>query len=362
MRMLPHILNKPVSQRTIQSATKLRSGSCGVLMVVVLLCCRCVSAQSSSRRLFHAVHPAMGSEFSIDLYAPDQETANRWMQESFDEIDRIDALLSNYKPTSELSRITREVAAHPVTTDPETFAFLQTCVAWSRRTQGAFDITVDPLMHAWGFFQQGHVPFQAELDHLRASIGWDKIVLDPAKRTVWFRDGAHLALDPGGIGKGYAVDRVVALLRKDRVTAALISAGSSSIYAMGAPNGAKGWRIDITDPAKPANTLSTVYLRDASLSTSACTKKFFIKDGHRFCHILDPHTERPVEDMLQTTVIAPIATDTDALSTASFVLGAQGTRRLLDSLANTHTIVVSGTTEHPQYDAIHWTEALHSSK
>ena len=304
----------------------------------------------------------MGSEFAIDVYAPDQATATQWMDESFEEIDRLEDLLSNYRPTSELSRITREAGEHAVTTDPETFRFLQTSFEWSKRTGGAFDITVGPLMRTWGFFfNQGRVPSQEELNRVRPNVGWDKVVLDPAKRTVSFRAGAHVDLDPGGIGKGYAVDRVVALLRGHHVTAALISGGSSSIYAVGAPPGTQGWRVNVPDPAEDGQTLSVVYLKDASLSTSACSEKFFIKNGHRYCHILNPHTERPVEDMLQTTVIAPTATDTDALSTSTFVLGAEGTRRLLDTLPGTSAVLVSGSTAQPRYDAVHWTAPLHAS-
>lgn len=297
----------------------------------------------------------MGTVFTIDLYAPDQQTADEWMQIGFDEIDRIEALLSNYRASSELSRINREAADHAVTTDPETFAFLRSSLDWSRRTTGAFDTTVGPLMRAWGFFfDRGRIPSQAQLQSLHSQIGWKKVILDPANRTVRFAGNAHIELDPGGIGKGYAVDHIVVLLRQQHVTAALISAGTSTIYAIGSPPGTSGWLVHVPDPAHPGRILSTVALRNTSLSTSGCTEKFFIKDGHRYCHILNPSTMSPVQNMLQTTVISPSATDSDALSTATFVMGAQASGPVLRTIPHTSAIIVSGTVQKPRYAAVDW--------
>ena len=334
-----------------------------LLIVFTLLQTGCGLAQPKSLLLFHDVHPAMGSEFTIDLYAPDQETAQQWMQISFDEVDRIEALLSNYRPTSEFSRISREAGSHTVTTDPETYAFLSTAIDWSRRSNGAFDITVGPLMRAWGFFfNHGRIPSQAELDALRKQIGWQNVSLDPATRTVSFTNHANMELDPGGIGKGYAVDRIVALLQQQHVTAALISAGTSTIYAMGEPPGTPGWLVHIPDPAHDGKILTTVALVDTSLSTSGCTEKFFIKDGHRYCHIMDPNTMRPVENLLQTTIIAPSATDSDALSTATFVMGPEASASLLRSCPHSAGVFVAGTPLAPRYSSVNWPDPLTINK
>jgi len=301
----------------------------------------------------------MGSEFAIDLYAPDDETAEQWIQASFDEIDRLEDLLSNYRPTSELSRVSREAGKGPVTTDPETFAFLAKAVELSRRSDGAFDMTVGPVMRAWGFFfNQGRVPSSEELTALRPKTGWQHIKLDAEKRTVYFDNGVSMELDPGGIGKGYAVDRVVGLLREQGVKAALVSGGSSSIYGMGAPPGEAGWRVNVPNAVRADETMSWVLLKDMSLSTSACTEKFFIKNGHRYCHILNPHTERPVEDKLQVTVIAPSTTDSDALSTATFVLKPDAAARLVETFPGASAIVVSGDKTHPKTKSIGWPEPI----
>jgi len=323
-----------------------------------MLCgCCALSAQESqqSLKLFHEVHRAMGSEVSIDLYAPDEETAEQWMQASFDEIDRLEDLLSNYRPTSELSRVSREAGKGPVTTDPETFAFLEKAVELSRRSDGAFDMTVGPLMRTRGFFfNHGRVPTAAELAALRPKMGWRHVKLDAERRTVYFDNGVSMELDPGGIGKGYAVDRVVALLREQGVKAALVSGGSSSIYGMGEPPGEAGWRVNVPDPVAAGETMTSVALKDMSLSTSACTEKFFIKSGHRYCHILNPRTERPVEDKLQSTVIAPSTTDSDALSTATFVLEPGAAAKLVESFSGAAAVMVWGDKAHPKYKTVRW--------
>jgi thiamine biosynthesis lipoprotein len=276
----------------------------------------------------------MGTEYAIDLYARDEQTAQQLFDAAFEEVDRLDALLSNYRPSSELSRISRDAGAGPVTTDPETFEFLARSFYWSRESQGAFDITVGPLLKAWGFyFHGGRIPSSAELSALRAQVGWENVALDPKSRTVAFTNRRPMELDPGSIGKGFAVDRVAALLRSDGVTSAFISAGGSTLYGIGAPPGEAGWPVNVPDPHHPGAIASKVLLKDESLSTGACTEKFFIKDGHRYCHIFNPQTMRPVEGMLQTSVIDPSATDSDALSTVAFVMTPEASAKFFSSLS-----------------------------
>ena len=297
----------------------------------------------------------MGTEFALDLYAADEQTANQLAESAFDEIDRLEALLSNYRPSSELSRISREASRGPVTTDPETFDFLQRAFYWSRESGGAFDITVGPLLRAWGFFfHHGRIPSQAELTALRRQMGWDKVSLDQTSRTVTFQSGQPMELDPGSIGKGFAADKVVALLRSEGVTAAFVSAGGSTLYGMGAPPGTAGWPVNVPDPHRPGSIASTLLLHDQSLSTGACTEKFFIKNGHRYCHIFDPHTMRPVEGMLQATVVDPSATDSDALSTVAFVLSPRASRRFFAALPKTRVLLFPAATSQPPCVAIKW--------
>jgi FAD:protein FMN transferase len=291
--------------------------------------------------LFSESRPAMGTTFEIHLYAADQARALELFEAAFEEVERVEAALSNYRPSSELSRINAQAAAAPVTTDPEVFGLLERAFAYSRRSDGAFDMTVGRLMKAWGFFRgSGRFPSDEELERVRGQTGWRRVRLDPARRSVRFLTPG-LELDPGGIGKGYALDRVAALLREHGVTAALLTSGSSSIYALGAPPGKPGWTVSVPDPLDRARTLSRVVLKDRSLSTSGNYEKFFRVGGRTYCHIMDPRTGRPVDGVLQTTVIAPEATDSDALSTTVFVLGPERGARLLKGMADTAAFVVT---------------------
>src|SRR5262249_39477501 len=160
--------------------------------------------------------------------------------EALDEVDRIDRLMSHYKFDSPLSRVNREAAQHPVAVDQELFDFLVEAMRYHHDSDGAFDITVGPLMKAWGFFRgEGRVPSDEELAAARHVVGASHVKLDAASRTIRF-DEPGVELDLGGIAKGYAVDRVVELLRHRRIPAALVSAGGSTIYALGTPPGHDG--------------------------------------------------------------------------------------------------------------------------
>ncbi len=285
---------------------------------------------------------AMGTVFTIYLYARDGGQASASLEAAFEEIERLEEALSDYRATSELSRINRLAERQAVTTDPEVFALLQRSLAYSRRSAGAFDVTVGPLMRAWGFFRgEGRYPTDRELRRARESVGSEKVNLDPAARTVRFA-APGVELDLGAIGKGYAVDRAVKVLREAGVKAALVDAGSSTRYAINAPPGKSGWTVHVPMPADRSQTVSTVTLRNESLSTSGSYEKFFQLDGHRYCHVMDPRNGVPVQGVLQATLIAPDSTTTDALSNAMFVMGPEAGRKLLATVPGARGLWILG--------------------
>jgi FAD:protein FMN transferase len=309
------------------------------VLLVIFAGLQCAEGQTTPQ-LFTRVHPAMGTDFTVYIYATDAAAADREAERVFAIVDQLESLLSNYQPQSELSRINANASTHAVTTDPETFRFLQESLAWSARSDGAFDITVGKLMKAWGFFRStGHVPSEEEVARVRAETGWKRVVLNARTRTVRFTSPG-VEFDPGGIGKGFAVDAAVDALRADGVKAALLSAGSSTIYALGEPPDTEGWKVRVPDPQHKEDAISTVTLRDLSLSTANCSEKHFVMDGHQYCHIMDPRTLHPVEGRLQATVIAPSATDSDALSNVMFVRDRAGRQRVMASLPHADEAVV----------------------
>jgi arylsulfatase A len=274
----------------------------------------------------------MGCTGTVRACGPDASALPAVVGAALDELDRVDRLMSHYRPDSPLSRLNREAASGPVSVEPELLAFLAECLRWSRDSGGAFDVTVGPLMRAWGFFRdEGRVPEEAELAGVRSVVGYQHVLLDPDAGTIRF-DRPGVELDLGGIGKGYAVDRVVSLLRQRGIASALVNLGGSSIYGLGAPPGKTTWEIGVRDPARPAKTALTVALRDRSLSVSGGYQRFFEKDGVAYSHIMDPHTGRPVHGLLSVAVLTERATDGDALDNVLFVQGLETSRATLGRL------------------------------
>lgn len=277
----------------------------------------------------------MACAYTIEAYGPDAEALPRILDEAFDEVDRIDRLMSHYKADSALSRINREAARSPVTVEPELFDFIADAMRYHRDSDGAFDITVGPLMKAWGFFRgDGRVPTGDELAAARRHVGGSQVILNPLERTIAF-DHAGVELDLGGIAKGYAVDRVVHLLKQRQIAAALISAGGSTIYGLGAPLGRDAWDVAIQDPIDLRKTALTVHLKDRALSVAGSSEKRFEAGGVTYSHIMDPRIGRPAQGVLSVAVLANSGTAGDALDNAFFVLGAEGTRTYLKQLPGT---------------------------
>jgi thiamine biosynthesis lipoprotein len=280
----------------------------------------------------------MACVYAIDAYGPDATALPRILDDALDEVDRIDRLMSHYKPDSPLSRLNREAARHPVTVDAELFDFIADAMRYNRESGGAFDITVGPLMKAWGFFGgEGRVPSDDELAAARRHVGGAHVVLNPADKTIGF-DETGVELDLGGIAKGYAVDRVIALLRQRRIAAALVSAGGSTIYGLGAPPGRNGWDVAVQDPIDTRKVALTVTLRDRALSVSGTSEKSFESGGTRYSHIMDPRTGWPVQGVLSVAVLTRSGTAGDALDNAFFVLGPELSRSYLRKLPGTEVL------------------------
>ncbi len=306
--------------------------------------------------LFQQIRPAMGTSCQVQLYARDAEAASELLEAAFDEIERVEEMLSTYRQTSEISRINAQAAAAPVTTDPETFALLERALLFASRSHGAFDVTVGRLVEAWGFFSKDmHRPSPAALERARRQTGWRQVVLDAAERTVAFRVPG-LRLDLGGLGKGYGLERAARLLRGFGVRAALLEAGTSSYVAVGAPPGEAGWMIRVPDPLDRTRTLSTVPLRDGALSTSGSYEKYFELEGRRFSHIMDPRTGEPVQGMVQVTVRTDSALDSDVISTALFVLGPEPGAALLETVPGGQALLVREGTGPSAVIALNWSE------
>lgn len=281
----------------------------------------------------------MASTYTIDLYGVDAEALPRVAEMAFEEVDRIDRMMSVYKRNSAVSFINRLAGRQPVRVEPELFDFLQRCLAFSRQSQGAFDVTVQPLMRVWGFFNgDGRVPGARELRSALRKVGYRKLRLDPGRRTIRFRQEG-MALDLGGIAKGYAVDRVVSLLREHRIERALVSAGGSTVFALGAPPRKTAWRVKVRDPVfprDPKKSALTVSLNNQCLSVSGSYENSFTVEGVIYSHIMDPGRGRPVEGLLSVAVVAGSGMEGDALDNALFVMGPEKAGSYLKQYPTVH--------------------------
>jgi thiamine biosynthesis lipoprotein len=304
-----------------------RTGIVPLLLASVSIAARGPAAENAVR--YEASHESMGTVFTVAVYGRDRTFLSEVVEEVFEEVDRLDEQMSNYKPESELSAINREAASHPVVVEPGLFRLLEISVGRSEETDGAFDVTVGPLMKSWGFFRgRGRLPSRAEISQVLKRVGYQHLKLDPKRRTIRFDKGG-VEIDLGGIAKGYAVDRAVEILRSNGITSGLVSSGTSSVYALGSPPGEHGWKITVRDPYDAHKAGDVLHLQNYSLSTSGSYEKFFKIGGKDYCHIMNPHTGWPVEDMLSTAVLAPTGTDTDGRSAGFFVMGVERARKYL---------------------------------
>lgn len=277
----------------------------------------------------------MACLYVIEVYGSDAEALPRTAEVAFDEVDRIDRLMSHYKADSPLSRINRDAARHPVRVEPELLDFIADALRYNRDSNGAFDITVGPLMKAWGFFRgEGRMPSDAQLTAARRHVGPQHVLLNRKDHTIRF-DADGVELDLGGIAKGYAVDRVVEALRERNVAAALVSAGGSTIYGLGAPPGRDAWDVSLQDPVDPRKAARIVQLKDRALSVAGSSEKSFEFGGVRYSHIMDPRTGRPVQGLLSVAVLTDTGTAGDALDDALFVMGPARSRAYLKQLRGT---------------------------
>jgi thiamine biosynthesis lipoprotein len=262
--------------------------------------------------------PAMACRFEILLDGADEHHAAA-AREALDEADRLEAELSVFRETSALSRLNRAAAETPVPVDADLFALLGLCRDLHGRTAGAFDITSTPLSRCWGFLRrEGRLPSPEAIDAARAMVGMSGVVFDETARTVHFAR-AGLELNLGSIGKGYALDRMAALMRGRGVAHALLSAGGSSAVALGGRG--EGWTVDVRSRQVGRGKLARLHLRDGALATSGAGEQFFEVEGKRYGHVIDPRTGWPAAGVLSVSVVTAEGALSDALSTAFLVGG-----------------------------------------
>ncbi len=277
---------------------------------------------------------AMATEFAIVL--PGQSPrATEAAVDALDMLEAIESKLTIYRPESDISRINQSAGIEPVRVSDDVYDLLIHAVNVSKQTGGAFDITAGPLVECWGFTKRrGQKPTEQQINEAKQRVGWHMIEFQREAKTVFLkRPGMQINL--GGIGKGYAIDKMACHLQQNGVTHFLIHGGKSTILV--ATNNAGGpetvdtepWRIAIEHPHRPGRRLAEIEIRNGAIATSGSGKQFFHYKGQRIGHVIDPRTGRPAGDALSITIQCKNATDADAYSTACFVDGVGATEALV---------------------------------
>ncbi len=300
------------------------------------------SVEAVGYHLVRVSRRAMATTFEVAIPQGSHPQAIAAAEDALDLIDELEDQMTVFREASEMSRINETAAKQPFGVEVNLFELFQRCAAWTRETDGAFDIATGAVTKAWGFFRrEGAVPTPRALNEAMARTGMRHVILNAANQTIKYR-APGLELNLGAVGKGYALDRAGELLRSRwGIRSALLHGGTSSVLAINHPPGEpRGWGVRLRHPSGNEKSLGTVYLRDRGLGTSAATFQFFEYNGRKLGHLLDPRIGWPVEGTASATVAAPTAAEADAMSTALFVLGATGAERLTRTRPHLSAVVL----------------------
>ena len=300
---------------------------------------------------FEFQQPHMGTLFSLILYAPDETTARKASEAASAKIAALEKTMTDYDAESELMQLSRRPVGEPTRVSDELFDILEKAQRVAKLSDGAFDVTVGPLVRQWRRARRmGALPPPEALARARAAVGWQKLKLDARHQTVTLTV-PDMQLDLGGIGKGYAADKALALLKRHGIPRALVAA-SGDIAVGDPPPGRRGWRVGIgspgTDAARSdradavlgAPIARMLLLKNAAVSTSGDAEQFVEIGGKRYSHIVDPRTGIGLTNRIQTSIIGRWATDTDAYAKTGCVLGVERGLKLVESRTGMSVLIL----------------------
>jgi len=309
-----------------------------MLFRVVLFFCSFPFLLLGQQNYFRAFE-RMGSSFEITLVAQDSLQAEQLIDMGIQEITRIEQLISSWDPTSQTSRINQNAGVRPVKVDSELLQLIVRSLLISKQTAGAFDISYAAVDKVWKFDGRTMAwPPKEILEEATKNMGYQNIDVDVAASTVYLKKKG-MKIGFGAIGKGYAADRVKALLQGAGVAAGLINA-SGDMQAWGTQANGQAWSVGIINPLNKQKVFSWFDLKDRAVVTSGDYERFVILDGKRHGHIIDPRTAKPAKGIISATVFAPKAELADALATSIYVLGKENGMFLIDQLPEVEALMI----------------------
>ncbi len=314
-----------------------------LLLAASIAAASAVSARAQTAPEPHLVSragEAMGTYVEIKVWTRDEPGARAAMGRAFDEIARIERLMTTWRDDSDISRVNAAAGLHPVEVSPETFECVARAQQYSRLSGGAFDVTFYALKGLWHFDEdkEAKLPDPAEVKRRLPLIDYRKLILDEKRRTLYLAKKG-MAINLGGIAKGYAVDRAVAVLKKAGFPNAIVQAGGDLMCA-GSKGGAP-WTSGIRDPrGARSDVFAVMKLMDHAFSTAGDYERYFIIDGKRYHHIIDPRTGFPAMASRSVTIYAPNATIADSIDDAIFILGWKKGFEMIESLPYVGCVIV----------------------
>lgn len=290
---------------------------------------------------FSRMHYLMGTFVQIEASGEGKGQVVRAIEEAFSEMKRIERLLSKYSEESSTFRINQSADLSPIEVSLEVFKIIEESVKYSNLTGGAFDITVSPLMDLWGLSQErGSIPSNEEIRQATSKVGYTNIVLNPQYKTIFFKQ-RDMKLDFGAVGKGYAIDMAIDVLKRNNIKKALINTGGN-IFCLADDYS----RVGVKNPLRPEDIIASVALKNNAISTSANYERFFSINGKRYGHLISPKTGYPIgNSILSVSIISPSAQIADILSTAVFILGQHKGMELIEGMNDVEGILITKTGE-----------------
>lgn len=308
-----------------------------LLLAALMLVAVDASGEAGSK-VFVRSRYLMGTTVEIKARGSNGAATQGAINAAFDEIARIESMMSHWRDDSELARVNQMAGLQPVEVAPELLEVVKRGIGVSRMTGGAFDITIETVSRLWQIEgEEPKVPSKEAIKDALGRVGYRHVQLDEGKGTI-FLDEPDIRIGLGGVAKGYAVDRAIAVLRKRGIRSAMISAGGD--MALLGKDGEQPWRIGVKDPRHPSQMIGWFDASDTTVHTSGDYERFVMIEGKRYHHILDPETGHPSDGVWAVTVVTQDGTLGDALATGIHVLGPRKGMRLVESLEGVEAIVI----------------------